>query len=130
MAGGELRLGTASMYMAGVYHNITTKSINKYPFTWLHICGQTKTSRAKSVASCFGMKEDQTNGDSASPAADGDQAGSARDPQASSKAGRRPARFLSAVIVSDCRPASVIERPRQLHHLCADSGSRSQEIPE
>src|ERR1700751_1088817 len=61
MAGGELRLGTASMYMAYVYHHIAVKSINKYPFTWLHICGQTKTSRAKSVASCFGMKEDQAN---------------------------------------------------------------------
>src|ERR1700756_3260897 len=59
MAGGELRLGTASMYMADVYHHTTIKSINKYPFTWLHFCGQTKTSRAKSVASCFGMKEDQ-----------------------------------------------------------------------
>src|ERR1700747_2104891 len=59
MAGGELRLGTASMYMAGVYHHITIKSINKYPFTWLHICGQTNTSRAKSGASCFATKEDQ-----------------------------------------------------------------------
>jgi hypothetical protein len=45
--------------MADVYHHITIKSINKYPFTWLHICGQTKISRAKSVASCFGTKEDQ-----------------------------------------------------------------------